>query len=129
MTDHLFSFGESPRELGGQTGANESNHCSLPYRRNAPSTSKRAARTAARTAPIARVRIEAFIREQGRHGATACEAAAALGMVVQTVGPRMLDLRRTGAIVDAGIERPTPTGCASRVYVAAEFAPCEGGAK
>jgi hypothetical protein len=111
------------------TGANESSDCSLPYRRNAPSTSKRAAQSAARTAPNARARVHAFIQQQGPRGAIADEIAAALGMPNQTASPRLTELRAAGMAVDAGIERPTRWGCMARVYCLPEFAPAAEGVR
>ena len=70
-----------------------------------------------------RIKIHVFIQQQGQRGATADEVAADLSIPLLSVGPRMLELRQKGLIVDAGYECPTRLGSMARVYVATEHAP------
>jgi hypothetical protein len=101
-----------------------------PVRRNAPDTSRAAARSIAGHASTQRVRVHAFIQSCGALGATDPEIAAGCRMALQSVNPRRGELASLGLIVLAGCKRPTPSGRGARVWVAREHAPApEGGAE
>lgn len=71
-------------------------------------TSRAAAASAAPSA--ARVRSMVLNAIRASAGLTADEAAGRLGMSVLTVRPRVSELGKSGAIVDAGIRRPNQSG-------------------
>ncbi|MGP1345558.1 MAG: hypothetical protein ACTS3F_02665 [Phycisphaerales bacterium] len=124
---------QCPRDASNDAGTNElwptdSTGVALPHRRDAPETSIDAAHNAAATAPSVRARLLDAIRAAGPSGLTNDEAAALLGAPIQSVGPRCLDLREAGLVVDGGDRRPTRWGRAAIVWVAVEHAPGgEGG--
>lgn len=79
-------------------------------------TSYEAAVNALDTAAGKRARVLAVIRERG--GATADEIVQATGLPIQTVTPRIVELReRDRMIVDGGERRPTRTGRNAVVWV------------
>lgn len=71
-------------------------------------TSRAAAASVAPSA--ARVRSMVLNAIRASAGLTADEAAGRLGMSVLTVRPRVSELGKSGAIVDAGIRRPNQSG-------------------
>lgn len=89
---------------------------------NGSPTSRAAAASAAPRAGSKTRLVLDFLREQGDYGATADEAAARLGLLIQSVTARMHDLARRGLIVRAGRTRPTRSGRAAEVWIAADYA-------
>lgn len=59
-----------------------------------------------------------FINSRGPLGATSQEVEIALGIVAQTVTPRVLELRKMGLICHSGEFRPTRSGRKAQVWVA-----------
>lgn len=59
-----------------------------------------------------------FIMERGGYGATAQEVEQGLGLVAQTVTPRVVELRKKGLVEVTEDTRKTRSGCRARVYVA-----------
>jgi hypothetical protein len=76
-----------------------------------------------------RARLLRFGRERGARGFTDSEAQAALAMDPSTnlsgagspQRPRRVEFQRAGLIRDSGLTRPTPSGRAAVVWVAAEY--------
>lgn len=99
-----------------------------PTRASAPGTSWRAASVAGKSASKRRRQVFDAHTEAGPRGLTAEECADLLGLPVQCVGPRRLDLERAGLLKPNGETRPTRTGCPARVFVLARYAE-EGGAR
>lgn len=97
-----------------------------PSRRNAPGTSRDAARTAKRSLKRRCQQAYEAIENAGAHGLTAEECAKVLGLPQQCVGPRFPDLKHAGLIVSNGDKRPTQTGCEAYVWRLAKYA--NGGA-
>lgn len=89
-------------------------------RRNAPNTSRQAARRAQGFFNPQRAKVLAFIVGQGEHGATDPEIAAGARVVIQSVNPRRGELAKLGYITRRGDTRPSPSGCAARVWVATD---------
>jgi hypothetical protein len=77
---------------------------------------------AAPTKAKLRALVYAYIYAQGVRGATADEAAEALGLTSQTCSPRFTELKKDMVIIHAGCSRSTRSGSQAGVYVAAEFA-------
>ncbi|MFA6045978.1 MAG: hypothetical protein WC718_13430 [Phycisphaerales bacterium] len=94
-----------------------------PTRRNAPETSREAARRIVGHAPTQRAAVLAFIVGCGEHGATDPEIAAGVGIPIQSVNPRRGELAADVKIVLSGRYRLTPSKRRARVWVAAQFAP------
>lgn len=90
-------------------------------RRNAPNTSRQAARRAQGFFNPQRAKVLAFIAGHGEHGATDPEIAAGARVVIQSVNPRRGELARQGYITLRGDTRPSPSGCAARVWVATDL--------
>ena len=93
-----------------------------PARRNGPKTSKDAAKSAESFAGAQCRMVYDYIASQGEHGATDKETQAALGLSSDSQVPRRWTLHRAGQVVDSGRTRPTPSGRAAIVWVAAAFA-------
>lgn len=116
-------------QAGTQSGFKENSEMNsidhLPLmpavRRNAPDTSRRAARRAQAFFNPQRAKVLAFIAGQGEHGATDPEIAAGARVVIQSVNPRRGELARQGYITLRGDTRPSPSGCAARVWVATDL--------
>lgn len=89
-------------------------------RRNAPDTSREAARRIAGHAGTQRAEVFAFIVSRGVIGATDSEIAAGVGIPIQSVNPRRGELEDLGVIVLNGERRPSPSGHPCRVWVALE---------
>jgi len=73
-------------------------------------TSRAAAASVAPSAARVRSMVMSAIRASAQDGLTADEAAGHLGMSVLTVRPRVSELGKSGAIVDAGVRRPNQSG-------------------
>ncbi len=73
-------------------------------------TSRAAAASVAPSAARVRSMVMNAIRASAQDGLTADEAAGRLGMSVLTVRPRVSELGKAGAILDAGIRRPNQSG-------------------
>jgi hypothetical protein len=58
----------------------------------------------------------------GPRGKTCEELTRAASMTHQTVGPRLLELRKSGLLLHSGATRPTATGKAAQVHVSFEVA-------
>ena len=92
-------------------------------RRNAPDTSREAARRIAGFAPTQRAAVLRFVESQLSYGATDSEIATGVGITIQSVNPRRGELATLGLIVLNGKKRPTPSNRPARVWVALAFAP------
>ena len=92
-------------------------------RRNAPDTSREAARRIAGHTGTQRAAVLAFIASCGTAGATDPEIAAGVGIPIQSVNPRRGELEDRGVIMLNGERRPSPSGHPCRVWVAVEHAP------
>jgi hypothetical protein len=68
-------------------------------------------------------RVLGYIRERGAVGATDAETQEALGMLTQTETPRRRALAQSGAVVDSGQRRLTPSRRKAIVWVTPEHAP------
>lgn len=95
----------------------------LPYRNDAPETSRLAAEAAAPTARRVRSNVLAAIRAAGELGATNDDVHRATGYPPQSVTPRCKELRKAGLVIDSGRKRHTQWGKPAIVWVAAEHAP------
>jgi hypothetical protein len=91
-------------------------------RRNAPETSRIAAKRIAGHANTQRAAVYAFIASRGAFGATDPEVAAGLSIPIQSVNPRRGELEEMGVIVLNGERRPSPSGRPCRVWIAATLA-------
>jgi hypothetical protein len=58
-----------------------------------------------------------YITSRGPLGATSQEVETALGIVAQTVTPRVLELRKMGLVYPSGEFRPTRSGRKAQVWV------------
>lgn len=87
----------------------------LPYQRDSE-TSRLAAESSRPRAPTDRATILEYLLAQGAHGATNEEISDALGIKLQTVCPRMLELRQADQAVSAG-RRKTRSGRDAEVWV------------
>ncbi len=96
------------------------------YRPENPDTSKKAAAGAADTAPAQRLMILGALKVLGREGANASELDQRFGWPAGTAGRRMIDLAAPKHGPPLAVltlrERPTASGRAGGIYVAAEYA-------
>lgn len=76
----------------------------LPAHNDAP-TSREAAERMAGKASAKRAEVRAWVHRCGRRGATRKEIAADLGMLIQTVCPRVDELLRSHLLVETGERR------------------------
>ena len=71
-----------------------------------------------------------YIRDRGSFGATADEICEGLGLLHNSISPRVVELEQSGAIerlTDADgkrVKRKTRQGCNAGVMIAAEYAQC-----
>lgn len=93
----------------------------LPYQRNSE-TSRMAAESSRPRAPTDRAAILEYLLAQGEHGATNEEISEALRIKLQTVCPRMLELRGDVQVVKAGRRRATRSGSMAEVWIHRRFA-------
>lgn len=63
-----------------------------------------------------RDQVLAFIRDAGEAGATNEEISTALEMKIQTVCPRVYELRANGQVKDSGERRMTTAGVRAKVW-------------
>ena len=87
-------------------------HETVGYQRT--ETSFGAALRAAATARTTRDQVAHVLAERG--AMTADEIAAALGLSILTVRPRVTDLNKAGRIVDTGARRNTASGNSAIVW-------------
>ena len=87
----------------------------LPLWRHAQETQREAAFRVAPAAAAMREKVFAFVAAQP-NGATNEEIASALAMKIQTVCPRVFELRRSNRLVDSGQKRPTASGSPAKVW-------------
>ncbi len=87
--------------------------------RNARPTEAAAAQAILPTSAKGRRQVFDHLIALGGMGATDHELAVALGMNPSTVRPRRLELVESGAVVDSGQTRPTPSGRAATVWTVA----------
>jgi hypothetical protein len=66
--------------------------------------------------------VLAYIRQQGRDGATDEQIQNAIGMNPSTQRPRRVELVEGGLVVNSGQTRKTQSGRNATVWVAAEYA-------
>lgn len=92
----------------------------LPYKRDSE-TSRAAAEQSRPKAPSYRAACLGFVYGRARAGATNEEVATALGMKIQTVCPRMKELRETGQLVDSAMRRATESGRDAVVWIHKDF--------
>lgn len=98
-------------------------------RRNAPDTSREAARRIAPNIGTQLAAVLGFIESRRELGATDAEISLGVCIPIQSVNPRRGTLAGLGLIVLNGDRRLTPNGCPARVWVAKAYAPKpEGGA-
>jgi hypothetical protein len=88
-------------------------------RRNAPATSKAAARSVAGGFGLRAERVFACIMQSGPAGMTDHEISQATGILLQSLPSLRGGLAAIGRIVLNGAERPTPSGRNARVWVVA----------
>lgn len=124
-------FDESAQPLGGGRGATShddsmSERTTLrflpPARRDAPATSKAAARSMVNATTTVRARVLDYIASRGPDGAMDDEGEAALGMRAQAYTPRRGELVKLGEVIDSGRTRSTASGRAAIVWIAREHA-------
>ncbi len=89
-----------------------------PHQRTSP-TSRAAAVSIRESVAPRQAAVYAFVAARGDHGATNAEIADGLGMPIQSVCPRVCELRSLGRLVSAGKTRPTATGRPAQVWRAA----------
>ncbi|MBI4695540.1 MAG: hypothetical protein HY749_16100 [Gammaproteobacteria bacterium] len=89
-----------------------------PYQRDS-ATSKAAAEAIEPRAGTKRAIVLAFIRGRGALGATNEEISAGCGLQIQTVCPRVVELRECKLIKDGLTRRPTQSGNNAVVWVMA----------
>jgi hypothetical protein len=65
--------------------------------------------------------VHKYVRACGSSGTTADQGSLALGLLTNSVAPRLHDLERDGLIVKLEVLRKTRSGCLAAVYTAAEF--------
>jgi len=86
-----------------------------------PANSSRTSRAAAESirdfAPTLRTKVYEAICRAGSHGQTRHEIAAATGIALATVCPRVSELLRFGMVAESGT-RQSPAGRAARVLIA-----------
>lgn len=93
----------------------------IPYKRGSE-TSKAAAELVRPKTPSYRAAIEGFLKGRGAQGATNDEVMATLSIQIQTVCPRMKELRVDGLVIDSGRTRKTRSGREAVVWVCKEYA-------
>ncbi|MBX9609715.1 MAG: hypothetical protein K2Y51_26130 [Gammaproteobacteria bacterium] len=91
-----------------------------PFQRDSE-TSRQAAEEIRPRAQSYRAACLGFVYGRGRAGATNEEVGKALGMKIQTVCPRMKELREAGELVDSQMRRETESGRAAVVWIHREF--------
>ncbi len=91
-----------------------------PFKRDSE-TSIAAAKDVRPKAPSYRAACLGFVYGRGRAGATNEEVATALGMKIQTVCPRMKELREAGQLVDSQLRRETDSGRQAVVWIHKDF--------
>lgn len=84
---------------------------------NGVPTSDEAAASIASYAQRQRDIIYHYVIEQSMLGSTAQEAAIALNMPIQTVTPRLLEIRKDGLLVDSGEKRLTTSKRRAIVWI------------
>lgn len=89
----------------------------LPYKRDSE-TSIAAAGKARPKAPAYRTAILGYLTGRAEQGATNEEISLAMGIKIQTVCPRMVELREAGTVVDSGTRRRTESGRDAVVWIA-----------
>ncbi len=67
--------------------------------------------------PAMRQRIYKFVESRGAQGATRDEIETSLGMLHQTVSPRLRELEQDGCVIDSGAVRPTKSNFDAVVWV------------
>lgn len=67
--------------------------------------------------------VREYVRACGPSGTTADQGSLALGLLTNSVAPRLHELERDGLIVKLQVRRKTRSGCPAAVYVGVEFAP------
>jgi hypothetical protein len=67
--------------------------------------------------------VHQYICTCGPSGATADQASLALGLLTNSVAPRLNELKKAELVVRLEVRRKTRSGCFAAVYVAAEFKP------
>lgn len=87
---------------------------SLPH--NHTPTSKAAAKSMEGKAATQRGDILRFLAERGEQGATAFEVEQLMHISGNSVRPRLVELRASGAVVAAGFTRKTGSGRAAVVW-------------
>lgn len=87
-----------------------------PFQRHS-ATSKAAAEGVRPKAPSYRAGIVGFVKGRGAQGATNEEICEELGIKLQTVCPRVLELREMGELVDSGRTRETRSRRPAVVWV------------
>lgn len=93
----------------------------LPFKRDSE-TSRAAATKARPKAPGHRAAILGYLLGRGTIGATNEEISEALGLKIQTVCPRMAELREMKKIVFSGEKRMTQSHSEAKIWVHMEFA-------
>ncbi len=88
----------------------------LPFKRDSE-TSRAAAEQSRPKAPSYRAACLGSVYGRAGAGATNEEVANALGMKIQTVCPRMKELRETGQLVDSAMRRATASGRDAVVWI------------
>lgn len=88
-----------------------------PAQRHSP-TSRAAAESIKPSTGTLRLRVLAYIRSAGAHGATDEELIDALGMAPSTARPRRIECVSAGWVHDSGRTRPTRSGRQATVWVA-----------
>lgn len=91
------------------------------YRRTDPATSRQAAKYVEPAAQTQQARVLDAHRRMWRNGMTDAELAAYLAMHPGSAAKRRGELTAAGMIVDSGLRRPTPSGCAATVWRAADL--------
>lgn len=97
-----------------------------PAHRNAPPTSRIAARRIAGRTATLRAAVLGLLVERGDDGATDEEIQLALGLASNTEIPRRWELVNLRLVVASGRRRPTRSGCPATVWVVATAATMPG---
>lgn len=87
----------------------------LPYAKGS-ATSRAAAASMQAHAPVMRQQVHDLLH-LSPYGLTGDEIEMATGFAHQTVGPRLLELRKAGYVVDSGARRPTRSGRLAIVWL------------
>jgi len=85
---------------------------------NGTATSREAATNAKRFAGTQAARVLECVAAAGDRGRTNSEIVDETGFQLASVCARVAALREDGLIRDSGSKRPTPSGCAAKVWVA-----------